>query len=236
MPRPDARAPRSNRPGRFAALAPLFAVVLGACEVHVDHPHAHPVTPDYDVWESEPNDSHCCPDDMGSVSVGDAFVIGGTIRDDAYDPYDGFELANVQPCAIRFYLEPLDGVSDLDLCVWDPAIGDFAFCFDSANAYEEGVFEVSSSWNSFHLVVASYSGDCEYRLYVECEPIGLGLTAAAEVRGPHKALEFDGYGPANDAVEEPGARLLARGVMLEIDPVSGEFETASIEWYGRSER
>lgn len=182
---------------------PLLLIV-NAC--HVERVDGGPVALPFDVWEQEPNDSHCCANDVGWVSVGDSFVIGGSIRDDGLDPFDGFRLRNVGPCSIRFALEPLDGVSDLDLCVWDPLLGSFSFCFESANPVEHGVFNVPFGGEDFHLVVASYVGHSEYRLHVRCEPIGFGLVAgdAPGAAGNRlKAGHFAPYGAAPSAAPAP---------------------------------
>jgi hypothetical protein len=174
---------------------------VSAC--HVDSKLSPAPAHPYDVWESEPNDAHCCAHDLGWLSVGDQFVLGGTIRDDGLDPFDGFRLRSSGPCSVRFVLQPLDGVSDLDLCVWDPLLNDFAFCFESGAQLEQGVFNVHSSGAAFHLVVASYIGRSEYRLWISCEPIGLGLNAgeAPPARAPSpKANRFNGYGAASENV------------------------------------
>lgn len=188
-------------------IAPL---VLAASACHVESRGGAPVAFPYDVWEQEPNDTNCCPNNMGWVSVGDAFVIGGAIRDDALDPFDGFLLRNTGPCSIRFTLEPLDGVSDLDLCVWDPLVGDFAFCFESGDSIEQGVFNVPNGGDAFHLVVASYFGRSEYRLHVCCEPIGLGLTAGdapAAVQGSATAGHFAPYAGSPAPASLPPPRV-----------------------------
>ncbi len=188
------------RPALASRHLPLVALVLlatCACSEEPKKPPA-PLVP-FDVWERERNDDHWSANNLGWLAVGDDFVIGGSIRDDAFDPYDGFELRAMTPCAVRFALEPLDGVSDLDLCVWDPWIGDFAFCFQSAAAVELGVFNIHSGGAQFHLVVASYVGRSEYRLRVRCEPLGLGLSAgaapAAETSSVKQA-QFEGYRPS----------------------------------------
>lgn len=189
---------------RLASLLPVFVAALCAC--HRSSKYGHEPVPYYDVWEQEPNDANCCANDLGWIAIGDEFVIGGAIRDDGFDPFDGFHLRSLAPCAVRFALEPLDGVSDLDLCVWDPWLGDFAFCFESGAAIEQGVFNVPSGGASFHLVVASYIGRSEYRLRVRCEPIGLGLNAgeapAAEADSP-KHGRFDAYRPSEEASAAP---------------------------------
>lgn len=210
-------------------LLPIAAAALCAC--HGESRHVHPPVAPFDVWEQEPNDAHCCANDLGWIGVGDEFVIGGSIRDDNLDPFDGFQLRALGPCSVRFALEPLNGVSDLDLCVWDPLLANFAFCFESSAAVEQGVFNVPNSGAAFHLVVASYIGDSEYRLWVRCEPIGLGLNAGeappAESSSP-KAGQFDAYRP----LEEEPARRAALGPawMLEYDPQLDQIELRAGAW------
>jgi hypothetical protein len=209
---------------RAARLA-LLGFLLGACHGY-DKDDDPPKAPYYDVWEFEPNSTHCCPNDLGWLAVGDNFVIGGTIRDDNADPFDGFLLRAQGPCTVRFVLEPLDGFSDLDLCVWDPVLGDFAFCFESPDAYEQGVFNIPYSGAPFHLVVASYAGDSEYRLQVECDPIQWGLSsgfpASAEAGEDAKPGHFDAYrpAPASDPFESPAA---VPAWILELDLESGSY-------------
>lgn len=223
--------------------AALALGALAACHAHWDDDDHHHPAPYYDFWELEPNDSHCCPDDLGWVAVGDAFVIGGSIRDDGFDPFDGFELTSVGPCSIRFQLEPLDGVSDLDLCVWDPVLGDFAFCFESSDWIEQGSFNVPFSGSSFHLVVASYAGDSEYRLSVQCVPIGLGLTdqGGGEELGERraelssKAQRFGEYGPA-EAAEEVEELEVESAVIVDLDLATGEHRVVEVRWTASSPR
>ncbi len=216
-----------SRAARYA----LLGLLLGACHGY-DKDDDHSKTPYYDVWEFEPNSTHCCPHDLGWITVGDDFVIGGDIRDDSYDPFDGFLLRTQGPCTVRFVLEPLDGFSDLDLCVWDPLLGDFAFCFESPDPYEQGVFNIPYSGAPFHLVVASYAGDSEYRLRVECDPINWGLvegsSGAADAANAAKPGHFDAYRPA--AVEAPAPSPVLPAWILEIDLESGDYAVRDAVW------
>jgi hypothetical protein len=107
-----------------AALA-LAASSLAGCYWE-GHPHEQvDPPPSFDLWEQEPNDSHCCPDFVGTLFVDDQVVIAGTVHDDMFDPFDGFEFQNGEPLEVHFVLEPVGTWADLDLCVWDPSIGDF---------------------------------------------------------------------------------------------------------------
>jgi len=210
-------------------LAPLFASSLVACG-ETEHNKFVP-TPAFDVWEREPNDSECCPHALGWVWVGDAFVIGGNIRDDVNDLYDGFRLQNSWPCRIRFWLEPLDGVSDLDLCVWDPIQGQYAYCFETSDPIEYGEFNVPFGDYAFDLVVNSYSGDAEYRLYVNCDPIVFGLNAtAAAPASAAKVVREHTYGESREALEARREEPVRPAWILEVDRSSGDFDVHPAAW------
>jgi hypothetical protein len=188
-----------SAPKKLLALLPL--ALPGALACDNDHHHEDPPpAPYFDVWEQEPNDASCCPDYLGTLYVGDALVIGGFIRDDGFDPFDGFGFRSGEPMDIEFYLEPVDGWADLDLGVWDPTVGDFVLIWDSPNSVESGVFTIPSALEDFQLVVMSYEGDAEYRLFVWADPptfftpesAGLGPTKAG------RAVPSDLYGPAEN--------------------------------------
>jgi len=155
-------------------LAPLLVLCpacteCGGCGTPDDTPPPPP-TPAYDIWELEPNDDGCCPDYLGTTYAGDAFVIGGRIRDDLYDPFDGFGLTSGEPHDVEFFLEPVAGSADLDFGVWDPYLGQFVLLWESPYATESGRFTVSGTFEDYQLVVMSYSGDAEYRLSVWIDP------------------------------------------------------------------
>lgn len=159
---------------RALALARCSAAVLAAaalagccCDDDDDDP---PPSPYFDLWEIEPNDEPCCPDVIGRVHIGDQFVIGGNIRDDSYDPFDGFELQSGEPLQIEFLLEPVCNCADLDLGVWDPVLGSWVLLWDSPSSVESGLFTIPTAFQDFQLVVMSYAGDAEYRLSVWVDP------------------------------------------------------------------
>lgn len=215
----------------------LLAGLCTGCTVWLyddddDDDRPSPPPPYYDVWEDEPNDSHCCPDEIGTLFAGGQIVIGGRIQDDPDDPFDGFGFESGEPIEVNFLLEPVDHLADLDLCVWDPALGAFAFCFDSPSSVEVGHFLVSSSFDPFHLVVSSFDGDAEYRLTVWAEPPGFAALAAsaAEPEEPKgtRPVPLELYGPraVADATLEPA--VLDRGRIFEIDPDTGEIRTREV--------
>jgi hypothetical protein len=209
-------------------LAALFAAPLAGCG-EIEH-HKLPPSPPFDVWEVESNDSECCPNWLGWVSVGNAFVVGGNIRDDVQDLYDGFRLQTALPCRIRFWLEPLDGVSDLDLCVWDPIQGQYAFCFETSDPVEYGEFNVPFGDYVFDLVVNSYSGDSEYRLYVNCDPIIFGLNATAAPAEDAKVARQHTYGEPREALEVEREERALPAWIVQVNPGSGEVEVHEAAW------
>jgi len=213
---------RLRVPSSVLALAAVFA--FGACD-YPNYHVGHPPRPDWDAWESEPNDSHAEPNVLGFFYVGDEFTLGGWIRDDVYDPFDGFAITSGEPLDISFVLEPVASNADLDLCVWDPQLGAFAFCFDSPNSVEVGRFSVPDGLTEFHMVVSSYSGDTEYRLRIRAEPLTFGALPEGAGAGskPERAVPYDCYA-APRALAEPEAvapRIVARGAYFEIDGETG---------------
>ena len=158
----------------------------------------------YDIWELEPNDDGCCPDSLGTTYIGDTFVIGGMIRDDLYDPYDGFGLSAGEPQDVEFFLEPVAGGADLDLGVWDPVLGEFVLLWDSPYATESGRFTLPAAFTEYQLVVMSYSGDAEYRLSVWIEPpIYFQLASgAAHSEKMDRPVPLAGYGAGSEGTPD----------------------------------
>ncbi|MCY3002397.1 MAG: hypothetical protein NTV21_11390 [Planctomycetota bacterium] len=194
---------------RLALPALLACALLPACKkCHDCGAPPAPPAPFYDFWEIEPNDGACCPDVVGTVYVGDEFIVGGTIRDDSFDAYDGFGLTSGEPLEIEFFLEPVGTNADLDLGVWDPVVGDFVLLWDSPGTTEGGRFTISGALRDFQLVVMSYSGDSEYRLWVWVDPPALGALAAAPAEAAEptrldRAVPLEAYGAALGAKDAP---------------------------------
>lgn len=190
-------------------LVPLACLLPGCTDCGgcgtPDAPPPPPPAPYYDFWELEPNDSGCCPDYLGTTYAGESFVIGGYIRDDVYDPFDGFGLTSGEPHDVEFFLEPVAGSADLDFGVWDPYLGQFVLLWESPYATESGRFTVSGTFEDYQLVVMSYSGDAEYRLSVWiAPPTYLQVASAAS---------------AVEKMARPiGLRAYATGVALPSEP------------------
>jgi hypothetical protein len=209
------------------AAASLAVALAAGCTVHVDDGPPPPNVPYFDVWEQEPNDGQCCPDPISQLWVGDQWIIGGTITELGPDFFDGFAFQNVAPCDIEFELQPLYP-ADLDLCVFDPQLGEFAFCFESSGTFETGRFSVPDAYTDFHLVVSSYINATEYRLLVRSLPISFAAVAPSSQHAAEKsnrAVPLERYIEAcepdpEDAEAEPV--VVARGELIEIDPATGE--------------
>jgi hypothetical protein len=220
----------SHAPYKFAPFArraaPALALVLGSCTYEAHHAYTPPPPPSYDLWEAEPNDAACCPDGIGQLWVGDSLVIGGDITQLGPDFFDGFAFQNMQPCDIEFALVPVYSNADLDLCVYDPMLGDFAFCFETGNAIESGRFSVPSAFTDFQLVVSSYANASEYRLEIHCVPISLGVMAqnSAQHERSGRAVPLASYfgGAVVESEPEAAARVVAQGELLEIDMGTGD--------------
>jgi hypothetical protein len=189
-------------------LAPLALLLPGCTDCGgcgtPDAPPPPPSAPYYDLWELEPNDDGCCPDYLGTTYAGESFVIGGHIRDDFYDPFDGFGLTSGEPHDVEFFLEPVAGSADLDLGVWDPYLGQFVLVWESPYATESGRFTVSGMYEDFQLVVMSYSGDAEYRLSVWIDPPTYLHLAAGEAN-PEKTARPKGLAAYGEALGAPAS-------------------------------
>ena len=196
---------------RLALPALLACALLPACtDCHDCDPPPAPPAPYYDFWEIEPNDGACCPDVIGTVYVGDEFIVGGAIRDDSFDAYDGFGLTSGEPLEIEFFLEPIGTNADLDLGVWDPVVGDFVLLWDSPGTTEGGRFTLSGAFRDFQLVVMSYAGDTEYRLWVWVDPptlaaLAAGPAAAATPTRLDRPVPLTAYAPPEEAERAPEA-------------------------------
>jgi len=140
--------------------APLLALSLAGChgsvEVYV------PPVPVYS--ESEPNDDAFDANDFGYVAPGDQIVIAGDVRDDGFDPQDGFAFTAAGPVSVEFTLDALCACADLDVWLYDPVRDEFVALFDSPHDPEWGQFTVYSQ--GFHLIVVSAGGHSDYRLDV----------------------------------------------------------------------
>jgi len=132
-----------------------FAACHGSTEIVVTDPH-----PIYS--ESEPNDDVFGADDFGFLHAGEHFGIAGTVRDDPYDPQDGFAFVAAGAIVVDFELRATCGCADLDLWLYDPVLDEFVGVFDNSSGTERGTFTVYGQ--EFHMIVVSAAGDSGYRL------------------------------------------------------------------------
>jgi hypothetical protein len=215
----------------YRSLAAALAVALGGCYAHYDHSYPAPVPPPFDTWENEPNDVAWSPDPIGPLAVGDGLIIGGHVTELGPDFFDGFAFQSVEPCDIQFTLVAENPGGDLDLCVYDPQLGVYSFCFENGGSVETGRFSVPNAWTDFHLVVSSFSGDSEYRLDVACLPITFGALAQSAPASTRlgRAVPMERYFAAeNEPAVEPTTQVVARGVALELDLATDELRTAPV--------
>lgn len=161
------------------------------------------------VYESEVNDHAAVANWIGVLYPGDALSIRGHVTQFGPDLFDGFAFVTGAPMQIDVSLFADVVGADLDLCVWDPAFGQFVACFETAVDPESGSFVVLEANKEIHLVVRSFQGDSAYWLDVFglAAPYGaLALPAQAPQRAPQS---WEAYAPANVAEDPlPGREAL----------------------------
>jgi hypothetical protein len=212
--------------------APCIALLVAGCHGSVEVY----VPPDPVYSESEINDDAFSANDFGFVSPGEHLTIAGHVRDDAYDPQDGFAFTAAGPVVVDFTLDAFCPCADLDVWLYDPVHDEFVALFDSPHDPESGQFTVFSQ--EFHLVVVSAGGHSDYRLDVHVSAFygaldgggdaGAEALAPAGLRvAPEHAVEPEkaprGY------LREP-ARHAAPDVLelFRIDERTGEVESVLI--------
>ncbi|MCY2960926.1 MAG: hypothetical protein NTY35_12245 [Planctomycetota bacterium] len=216
----NARSPgfTSSRHAPFAAVAlGALAACHGSAEVVVTVP-GDPV-----YSEAEPNDDAFTADDFGTLSAGEHVCIEGSVRDDAYDPQDGFAFTATGPIVVDFTLDAGCACADLDVWIYDPLLDEFVGVFDSPSSSERGTFTVYSQ--SFHVVVVSAAGDASYRLDVRATPIYAALAAGADTvavgAADHPSLPARAPGPLLEKYRRPaergGAPRLTRFFVIDPD-------------------
>lgn len=120
----------------------FFLILLGpACE---------PATERVQFFqELESNDTPADANHFGTLHVGDQMVIEGVIGDPFLD-IDGFSFTSGSPLHVDFQLF---ASTDLDVCLYDPAIDTTIACFATANRPEQGGVNVFGGGFDFHLTV-----------------------------------------------------------------------------------
>lgn len=188
-------------PARFALLA--LAALPTACGAH----HYGSSGPRFFV-EQEPNDFVGEANWIGELRPGRHFVIDG-FSEYGFDPADGFAFWIDRPTELEVVLTMHDPVSNLDLCVFEPALGQYAFCFDGVGNPESGYFEVFDSDFEMHLVVEPSFGASHYTLEIFAHE--LSGDSIPEASGSPDGAVPDrfhfGDSPSADARTRSGARL-----------------------------
>jgi hypothetical protein len=156
-------------------------------------------------FELEPNDAPEHANPVGPVAIGDHFRILGHVSSLGPDLFDGFALQALEPCQVELALYADEPFADLDVCVYDPMLAAYAFCFASPFNPETGAFSIFGAGTDFHLVVTSFAGAASYELDVRVVPLSAGSFATA---GPGVRLERAG---AEAAALEPARRAHHEG-------------------------
>ena len=153
-------------------LAPAALGLLAACSSS-GAGHAHGVLVPT-VHEQEPNDAAFSAQGLGPLWGGDCLLISGHAS--TVDT-DGFAFVAAQDLEVRVDLDCYDPFADLDLCVWDPFLGEYVLCLLTPGD-EYGAFTVAAG-AEFHLVVDGYFGGAAYDLFVETSALQTGFASAA---------------------------------------------------------
>lgn len=176
----------------------LLATLTGCVyETHHGGHHGQGGIPVY--GETEPNDFASEAEPFGLLRPGDGFAIAGHVRDDEFDPADGFAFTAAQPLHVEFRLVAENPYADLAVALYDPFLDETVAVFQTGNNPELGSVDVFAGDVDFHLVVASLAGFSDYRL--ELQVFSLGLAA-------------------REAPEEGGARLRPAGASLATEAVA----------------
>ncbi|MBI5363880.1 MAG: hypothetical protein HZA53_11925 [Planctomycetes bacterium] len=191
----------------FLASLPL----LPGCFLHVVAFDDDPV-----YAEVEPNDTALSAPFYGGLRPGDGLAIEGHVQEQGFDLYDGAAVRADAPIELVFDLESHALFSDLDVCVYDPELGQFVVCADGPSDPEHGSVIVLEAGKVLHLVVTSAAGDAPYTLRIRARTAVFPLAAAAAARAdaagdPAKAAKRAGYA-RTDAPERPIERVLGARV------------------------
>lgn len=191
-------------------LCALAGWLLGACSLSVDAPR-EPL-----IFELEPNDGSCCAQFVGDVVTYTQFEIAGSVTALGPDLFDGFAFFAGVDCEVFVELESADDLVDLDLCVYDPLLGDFVACFQSPFGDESGSFPAFAG-QEFQVVVSSSFGAASYRLSLRTYPLS-ALPASVPERAGACNEKLELYRCPTDALaEDAEPRAIARGVLVELD-------------------
>jgi len=212
-------------------LALSVSLLVVACDSGGHH-HAPPIDPT--IHEIEPNGTAFTANGIGPIRPGDYFPIRGHVTDFGPDFFDGFAFVSDVPLEVEFVLTADHPVADLDLCVFDPFLGEFVACFETPWNPEVGFVTVFEPGVEFHLVVSSFRGSSGYSLEVLGHPLCCPIEATENerLRPSEQAVEskrdafWRAYAPVVTArASEPATEASpVRGVVVSIDPHTGTVE------------
>lgn len=204
----------------------LFPVSLIACAACSGSSDTVIVLPgELQVYEHEPNDTQGYANALGLLQIGDELAIHGSIDCLACDPADGFKFSTSGPVALQFVLSSADGISDLDLCAFDPSIGGYFLCYENGGSMETGTILLGGAAAELHLVVSAFSGGGAYTLWVDVLPLDAALaTAQPQLVAPRNQGALD-YAPR--ALTEP---LLLRYYEIELDDTGAPTTAVETVW------
>jgi hypothetical protein len=86
---------------------------------------------------------------------------------------------------LRVRLLPSLPDTDLDLCVYEPALDAFTMCFDGAEASEVGEIALAKAGTEIQLVICSAWASSSYSLEIEALPLTAGPPPPPRARGKH---------------------------------------------------
>ena len=189
-------------------------------------------------YEQEPNNFPVNANWVGSVAVGDYFVIRGHVSELGGDWFDGFSFYALESVDVEFVLTIDDPFADLDVCWYDPVAGGHVTCWETGFNPELGVLPLYPG-EDFHLVVTPFFGSSSYTLEVFGRPVGYGPASSAPPaptatqapgKGPRQVPLEDYYSrPAPEPEPEEEPVPLARGRLIEVDGEDGTVRSRPLE-------
>jgi len=183
------------------------------------------------LFEVEPNDLPHQANWLGDLYPEDALAIDGRITQFGPDLLDGFALRSGAPIHVQFALWADQPGADLDVCLYDPDLGQYIACWETSAHPETGAFTIWGAGKEVHLVVSSYLGDSSYRfevqVYSACCPDGPAPAAIETdtLAGPHRLgteERWARYAAQARAEAAAAPRSVVPGELIEIDLESGE--------------
>jgi len=194
----------------------FLAFALAACHDH----HEEEVVVVPVLGEFERNDTPQQANHLGLLYPGQRFFVDGFVRDDDFDPFDGFAFTASEPIHVDFQLHHGSSVADLDVCLYDPFLDETLACWATTDRPERGGVDVFAGGADFHLVVESFSGDSSYSLELVVYPL-YALSA-----GPARLAGVEGRAERAPAAQEryrqPAPRpALVIEQVIELDPLTG---------------